>query len=198
MTDQSQNPSPDSDSLPFGRIAEFVKEEIEDDSHADHVEEKEPERWDDPGLVRLFKRLGNVPKSWSANRIALRICAAAARAGKEHGCHPGEVYHDLKLFCSEEHEGVCVEVPDCGRCPVSDVCEYPDRKPSIKEWPENERPRERLLKAGEENMSDSELLAIILGGGTRRESALELARKMLSRFGDFRSLADAKIGRAHV
>lgn len=193
MTDQNQNPSADSNGLPFGRISQFVEEEIIDDELAEHVEEQEPERWDDPALVRLFKRLGNVPMSWSSNRTALRICSAAARASKQHNCHPGDVYRDLTLFCNAEHEGVCVEVPDCGRCPISDACDYPDRKPSIKEWPESERPRERLLKAGEETMSDSELLAIILGGGTRRESALELARKMLSRFGDFRSLAGASV-----
>ena len=193
MTEQEQNRPPSANGLPYGRISRFVKDEITDELKADHVEEEEPERWDDPALVRLFKRLGQVPKSWSANRTALSICAAAAQSAQEHDCLPSDVYRDLTLFCSEEHEGVCLEVPDCGRCPVSEVCGYPDRKPSIKEWPENERPRERLLKAGEESMSDSELLAIILGGGTRRNSALELARKMLSRFGDFRSLAGASV-----
>jgi DNA repair protein RadC len=50
---------------------------------------------------------------------------------------------------------------------------------SIKKWPEDERPRERLLKLGAGGLSTAELLAIILRTGSRDKSAIELAREAL-------------------
>ena len=47
---------------------------------------------------------------------------------------------------------------------------------SIKEWPEGERPREKLLAHGAAALSDAELLAILLRVGTRGMSAVDLAR----------------------
>ncbi|MCX5699743.1 MAG: DNA repair protein RadC [Candidatus Omnitrophica bacterium] len=58
----------------------------------------------------------------------------------------------------------------------------------IKNWPKVERPRERLLKHGEQYLTDSELLAILLRTGTRGESALDLARIILRKFVDFRGM----------
>src|SRR5690606_5907168 len=49
----------------------------------------------------------------------------------------------------------------------------------IKDWPEDERPRERLLRLGVAALSDAELLAILLGTGTKDTSAIELAYKIL-------------------
>jgi DNA repair protein RadC len=54
-------------------------------------------------------------------------------------------------------------------------------KSSIKSWAEDDRPREKLILRGKNNLSDSELLAILLGSGTREKSALELAKEMLSK-----------------
>jgi DNA repair protein RadC len=62
---------------------------------------------------------------------------------------------------------------------------------SIKGWPEHERPRERLLKHGPTMLSDAELLAIVLRTGSQGESAVELARKALSHFGDLATLVGA-------
>ena len=50
---------------------------------------------------------------------------------------------------------------------------------SIKTWAEEDRPREKLSIKGKSVLSDAELLAIILGSGTKRMSALELAREIL-------------------
>lgn len=50
----------------------------------------------------------------------------------------------------------------------------------IKQWAEADRPREKMLLLGKQNLSDSELLAIILGSGSKEESALELSKKILS------------------
>ena len=49
----------------------------------------------------------------------------------------------------------------------------------IKSWCPSERPRERLLEKGATHLSDAELLAILLGSGSKREHALSLARRIL-------------------
>src|SRR3989338_8345920 len=60
---------------------------------------------------------------------------------------------------------------------------------SIKNWPEDDRPREKLLKNGAKALSSSELLAILLRTGTNGSSALDLARKVMKKFGTFRNMA---------
>ncbi|MCJ7838207.1 MAG: hypothetical protein MUP61_03190 [Burkholderiales bacterium] len=50
---------------------------------------------------------------------------------------------------------------------------------AITDWPELERPREKLLKLGPANLSDAELLAIFLRTGVRGKSAVDLARELL-------------------
>ncbi len=52
---------------------------------------------------------------------------------------------------------------------------------SIKEWAEADRPREKLMQKGRQSLSDAELLAILIGSGTRYESALEIARRILTK-----------------
>jgi len=61
----------------------------------------------------------------------------------------------------------------------------------ITDWPVDERPREKLLARGAETLSDAELLAILLRHGGRGETALDLARALLHRFGGLRGLLDA-------
>lgn len=63
----------------------------------------------------------------------------------------------------------------------------------ISEWPETERPRERLLASGAKILTDSELLAIFLRTGVKGMNAVELARTLLERFGDLRALCNANI-----
>ena len=62
---------------------------------------------------------------------------------------------------------------------------------TIKDWPADERPREKLLKKGAHSLSDAELLAIFLRTGVTGLSAVELARQLLSRFGSLRALLEA-------
>jgi len=59
----------------------------------------------------------------------------------------------------------------------------------IKSWPEDDRPREKLLKKGAGALSNSELLAILLRTGTAGTSAIDLARNILKKFGSFRGMA---------
>ena len=64
----------------------------------------------------------------------------------------------------------------------------------INRWPQDERPREKLIKKGPEYLSDCELLAIILrtGMGSSKEkfSALDLAKKILTEYGSLKNLLD--------
>ena len=59
---------------------------------------------------------------------------------------------------------------------------------TIKDWPEQDRPRERLIKFGADKLQDAELLAILLRVGGVEDSAIDLARNLLNRFGGFRGL----------
>ena len=58
--------------------------------------------------------------------------------------------------------------------------------------PPHERPRERLLALGAEGLADRELLALILGNGTRGTSALDLASELLAEYGGLSRLATAR------
>jgi DNA repair protein RadC len=58
----------------------------------------------------------------------------------------------------------------------------------ITRWPKKERPRERLIQHGPQHLSETELLGILLGKGTRRKTAIDLARELLDRYGSLQSL----------
>lgn len=62
---------------------------------------------------------------------------------------------------------------------------------AINHWPEQERPREKLLQRGGETLSDSELLAIFLRTGVKGRSAVELGRQLISHFGGLRQVLEA-------
>jgi len=194
MSEEQKRQLSDLDGRPYGDIYRLLRKKVRAAEGAGRAGENPPERWDRPELVRFFKRLGTIPQSWSAQRAALRVCLAASEMASEYGCGAGAVYRDLLGFCSDESgSSTCRETPLCSECRLRPYCTYAAKRPSIKDLPESERPRERLLSIGEEHLSDSELLAIIIRAGTRQESALELARRLLSRFGTFRRLADCSV-----
>src|SRR4030065_653136 len=58
----------------------------------------------------------------------------------------------------------------------------------IPRWPKNERPRERLLQDGPQHLTEAELLGILLGKGTRKKTAIDLARELLDRYGSLQKL----------
>ena len=64
---------------------------------------------------------------------------------------------------------------------------------SIKNWPEQERPRERLLQQGPQSLSDAELLAIFLRSGSRQHSAVELSRLLIQHFGSLNAVFDSSL-----
>ena len=59
---------------------------------------------------------------------------------------------------------------------------------SIRDWPEGERPREKLLSRGSSALSDAELLAVLLGSGSRGKDALALGRELLTAAGGLAAL----------
>ena len=52
----------------------------------------------------------------------------------------------------------------------------------ITRWPKKERPRERLLQHGPQHLTEAELLGILIGKGTRKKTAIDLARELLERY----------------
>lgn len=66
----------------------------------------------------------------------------------------------------------------------------------IKQWPEEDRPREKLIERGPEVLTDAELLAIILrtGDSSTGKSAMDIGRELCASFnGDLRKIADATV-----
>ena len=58
------------------------------------------------------------------------------------------------------------------------------RKLNIKEWAVEDRPREKMLAKGPRFLSDAELIAILIGSGNMDETAVELARRILTSVGN--------------
>jgi len=63
---------------------------------------------------------------------------------------------------------------------------------SIREWPEEERPRERLYRYGASSLSNAQLLAILLSTGHAEKSAVGVAMDLLSRYRDLREMSRAE------
>ncbi len=64
---------------------------------------------------------------------------------------------------------------------------------AITDWPEGERPREKLLALGSEALSDAELLAIFLRTGIKGKTAVDLARDLICDFGGLRQILEADL-----
>lgn len=62
---------------------------------------------------------------------------------------------------------------------------------AITDWPQDQRPRERLIKQGAQTLSDAELLAVFLRVGVSGKSAVDLGRDMLCHFGSLQALFSA-------
>lgn len=58
------------------------------------------------------------------------------------------------------------------------------KKLNIKDWAEEDRPREKLLFLGPRSLTDAELIAILIGSGSREETAVELSRRILASTGN--------------
>jgi DNA repair protein RadC len=65
---------------------------------------------------------------------------------------------------------------------------YKDKTMPITDWPDYDRPREKLLARGEQSLTDAELIAIFLRTGTPGKTALDIARQLLAEFGGIKNL----------
>ncbi len=96
-------------------------------------------------------------------------------------------FQHLKIFHASAENGRFFARSSIMACII-----YDKVKPmAITDWPEDERPRERLLKQGAASLSDAELLAIFLRMGVTGKSAVDLARDMMTHFGDLDRLFSA-------
>ncbi len=62
---------------------------------------------------------------------------------------------------------------------ISYIDQMQEHKYPINQWSKDDRPREKLLYTGAENLSNSELLAILIQNGTRQKSAVDLAKEIM-------------------
>ena len=69
---------------------------------------------------------------------------------------------------------------------------------SIRDWPTDERPREKLLAQGAAMLSDAELLAVFIGSGRRGQSAVDLGRALLVGAGGLKALLDTADGKTGI
>jgi DNA repair protein RadC len=69
------------------------------------------------------------------------------------------------------------------------------KRPGICYWPESDRPREKLFERGAGALSEAELVALLLGSGTKGRSAVDIARSLIGEFGSLRAMlkADQKL-----
>lgn len=63
----------------------------------------------------------------------------------------------------------------------------------VKDLPLDDRPREKLMLRGAQNLSDAELIAILLRTGTKGQTVLEIAQSMLKKFGNLACLASLSV-----
>lgn len=65
-------------------------------------------------------------------------------------------------------------------------------KSNIKKWPLHDRPREKLLKNGPSSLTNTELIAILLGSGTVGKSAVDISREIMTKFITFSNMSNAE------
>ena len=132
--------------------------------------------------ARLLRRLGWIPEAGAdvapAAEEAVRTLAAAAGRDPER----------LAALLADHARSVCLAEPECHACVVADGCAHYGRRRPMRGIPPERRPRERLLRRGPGDLPDAELLALILGSGTREHSAVDLAGILLARFGSLTRL----------
>jgi len=88
---------------------------------------------------------------------------------------------------------VCGEVPRCDECHLAKMFTYPKRRTPLRERPDDDQPREKYMRGGPDALSHAELLAIIIRDGTPKESAVDLGRRLLERYGSLSDLATRSI-----
>ena len=76
---------------------------------------------------------------------------------------------------------------------VKTIHQHEENRLMIRDFPQDERPRERLIQSGAASLSNQELLAILLRTGTKSESVLQLSNRLLNHFDGLNLLKDASL-----
>ena len=76
---------------------------------------------------------------------------------------------------------------------VKTVPQQEENRLMIRDFPQDERPRERMIQSGSASLSNQELLAILLRTGTKSESVLQLSNRLLNQFDGLNLLMDASL-----
>ncbi|MGM0841874.1 MAG: RadC family protein [Bacillota bacterium] len=76
---------------------------------------------------------------------------------------------------------------------VKTIPQHEENRLMIRDFPQDERPRERLIQSGASSLSNQELLAILLRTGTKSESVLQLSNRLLNHFDGLNLLKDASL-----
>ncbi|OPZ14874.1 MAG: hypothetical protein BWZ10_01825 [candidate division BRC1 bacterium ADurb.BinA364] len=156
----------------------------------------------------LFYRLGVLPGR-SATAGGMRLaCEAAERIHRLTGEDARALDLIVGVFAGAAPGyppalARCAPRPRCEDCPAAAQCQYCKYRPpagesarrsTIKDWDPRQRPRERLAENGAAQLSDAELMAILLRTGTARETALEVAQRALGELGGLNGLDEAALG----
>lgn len=143
---------------------------------------------------RLLHRIGIVHSKQPGKRSREEAEEAIWSIAENMDVGVAQVGQVLMRFAEAEPgpgtHGVCVDSPKCDECLLGERCRhFVTRQPTIKDLPETERPRERLLSLGESVLSDTEILALIIGEGQESRTAVDLARMLLAKAGSLRELS---------
>ncbi len=152
---------------------------------------------DDNKVLIMFHRLGLIKstKCCNVNNDLIKdILAVIEKNVKDSLPRILDTFH---CFCYGNKDfdiaAICGDVPQCEKCNASLLCPYWNKRPTLKQLPAEERPREKLIRGGDELLSDSELLGIIIRDGTPKASAVDIAKDLLVKYGDFRTLGTKTI-----
>lgn len=159
---------------------------------------------------RLFYRLGWIEQATEGRRFPQYFFEVCTRLVHLTG-EPWAVVHAVTgLFAGSAGDlsgtgqslAVCVARPRCGQCVLPKQCPYyryrgeprPVQTRTVKRMAYAEQPRTRFETLGPTNLSEVELLSLILRTGTGGKSSLDLAREILEQFGSLEDLARAGLG----
>jgi DNA repair protein RadC len=146
---------------------------------------------EDTHVRRFFRRMGILSGRGRSN-ASETLLGVIDTISKRTGEDQNRAKSVLTAYCRSNGDvagAVCGKQPHCDQCGLAADCTFFSKSPTIKDLPESERPRERLLALGEQQLTDAELLAIILGGGTQDVTAVGLARNLMTKFGTFKELS---------
>ena len=143
---------------------------------------------------RMLRRVGVVHARKAGKKACDEVEEAAWAIAESADLSVTEVARTWIAFAGDAPDGqppgVCVDQPKCEQCQVGENCRhYVKKAPTIKDMPEHERPRERLLALGHQAVSDAELLALLIGGGREEATAIDLAHTILAKAGGLKQLA---------